>query len=524
MSRHVLFTAVKNEAPFLLEWIAYHKAIGFDTVIVFSNPSDDGTDELLAALAVAGEITHVPHEPPVGVSAQGNAARLANEMGLIVDGDWVMWLDADEFLNVHAGEGKLADLIGRIGDAAGMLIPWRIFGDGGNSHFPGRFISDDFVTATAKHFPPTREIKTLFQASPKTAGFAMSGINRPIVAPSATPPLFLSAAGTAISNSDVNLQWLAGQDVAATNRAKPADFSWRLAQINHYMLRTPEFFRLKRLRGRGWATGQAGASNSRHTDAFYAKMNRNDRQDRSILRHRAATDIQVKRILSLEGVAEAAAFAERATAMALMRAACRREAEANVQPEDFKLTLPAPEAALLRETYAGAEVVLEYGSGGSTFVAARSAGQVTAVENDPDWALRMATALGNGGLGGVARVHFEDVGSVGEWARPTSSAGFRLYHRYASAVWEKPWFVHPDVVLIDGRFRTSCLINAIMRAEKPMTVLFDDYAERPNYFWVEQIVKPRQIVGRMAVFEIVPGMAIPAAVMARALGSFTDVE
>ena len=25
-----LFSAMKNEAPFLLEWVAYHKAIGFD--------------------------------------------------------------------------------------------------------------------------------------------------------------------------------------------------------------------------------------------------------------------------------------------------------------------------------------------------------------------------------------------------------------------------------------------------------------------------------------------------------------
>jgi hypothetical protein len=253
-------------------------------------------------------------------------------------------------------------------------------------------------------------------------------------------------------------------------------------------------------------------------------MNRNERQDRSILRHRLAVDQQVERLMALPGLSGAIDLAERKTALALMRAACVRRAEPDVLPESFALTLPAPEAALLRETYAGAAVVLEYGSGGSTFVGAQSAGKVIAVENDPDWALRMTTALTNGGLDQTARVHFQDVGPVGDWARPLSTAGFRQYHLYASGVWEKPWFQHPDVVLIDGRFRTSCLINAILRAEKPMTVLFDDYAERPHYFWVEQIVKPRQIVGRMAVFDIVPGMAIPPEVLARALGSFTDVE
>jgi hypothetical protein len=38
--RKVLFSAMKNEAPFVLEWIAYHKAIGFDEIVICSNPSN----------------------------------------------------------------------------------------------------------------------------------------------------------------------------------------------------------------------------------------------------------------------------------------------------------------------------------------------------------------------------------------------------------------------------------------------------------------------------------------------------
>ena len=30
--RKVLFSAMKNEAPFVLEWIAYHKVIGFTDI------------------------------------------------------------------------------------------------------------------------------------------------------------------------------------------------------------------------------------------------------------------------------------------------------------------------------------------------------------------------------------------------------------------------------------------------------------------------------------------------------------
>ncbi len=526
MTRHVLFTAVKNEAPFLLEWIAYHKVIGFDTVIVYSNPSDDGTDELLAALAEAGELTHVTHVPPPGVSPQGNAARLANEAGLIQEGDWVIWLDADEFLNIHIGQGQVEDLAWAIGEKQGMLIPWRIFGDGGNARFPGRFVSAQFTQATSGWFAPTREIKTFFRTGNKIEGFSQNGINRPKITKNSGLRIsdFLTGAGHTLSVQNESTGWLDGDDLASTNRVKKPDFSWKLAQINHYMVRTPEFFALKKARGRGWAPDQAGAANTRHTEKFYTDMNRNDRVDTSILRHQTAVDAEIVRLKSIPSVAEADALAERRTALALVKAACRRPADPSVMPAAFELTLPPAEANMMRQTYAGAGVVLEYGSGGSTFVAAEAAGEVVSVENDPDWALRMTTALDNGGLGAGARIHFADTGIVGDWGRPVHDTAFRRYHQYACDVWDRTWFKHPDVILIDGRFRVACLINAIFRAAKPMTVLFDDYGDRPGYFWVEGILKQREMVGRMAVFDVVPGIVIPPALISRAFGSFTDAD
>ena len=49
-ARKVLFSAMKNEAPFVLEWVAYHKVIGFDEIVIAFNDCDDGTAELLRAL------------------------------------------------------------------------------------------------------------------------------------------------------------------------------------------------------------------------------------------------------------------------------------------------------------------------------------------------------------------------------------------------------------------------------------------------------------------------------------------
>lgn len=528
MSRHVLFTAVKNEAPFLLEWVAYHKAIGFETIIAFSNASDDGTDELLAALADAGEITHVPHDPPTGVSAQGNAAHLANEMGLFAAGDWILWLDADEFLNVHVGKRRLPDLIAQVGEKQGILIPWRIFGDGGNDRFPGRFIADDFTGACSQRFIPSQEVKTLFRMGPGIAGLGIRGIHRPRLKPEAglRHQDFLNAEGDTLSTQDpVHGRWFKGQDFPRNNALKRFEFSWKLAQINHYMVRTSEFFMLKQSRGRGWAAAQAGTANERHTPDFYQKMNRNERLDESILHHEAAVDAGIAALRAHPSVAAAEVAAERRTSLALMRAACVRPAMDD-GPTDFALTLPPDEADLVSRTYAGAGTILEYGSGGSTLLAVRGAAtaQVISVESDPDWALRMTNTLAAEGVSDRARIHFADIGHVVEWGMPKDTAAHRRYHLYASGVWDARWFRQPDVVLIDGRFRVACLITAMLRTTKPLTVLFDDYYDRPYYHWIEDLAPVAERTGRMARFEVQPVARLDGEYLSRIAGAFHDAR
>ena len=48
---------VKSEAPYLLEWIAFHRAVGIDAFFIADNGGNDGTSELLKRLEKAGYIT-----------------------------------------------------------------------------------------------------------------------------------------------------------------------------------------------------------------------------------------------------------------------------------------------------------------------------------------------------------------------------------------------------------------------------------------------------------------------------------
>ena len=90
-----LFAIVKDERRYLLEWVAYHRLIGFDRIRIYSNDCSDGTDELLDRMQAAGLVEHVRWPSIEGVSAQNSANQDAFRS---CDTDWYLPLDADELL------------------------------------------------------------------------------------------------------------------------------------------------------------------------------------------------------------------------------------------------------------------------------------------------------------------------------------------------------------------------------------------------------------------------------------------
>lgn len=177
----------------------------------------------------------------------------------------------------------------------------------------------------------------------------------------------------------------------------------------------------------------------------------------------------------------------------------------------FDLTLPSNESDHLRAAYADARVILEYGSGGSTRVAAEMPGKlVFSVESDRDWATSLQAELDGAGLPSPAIVYYVDIGRTGLWGRPVDSSSWQKFHRFPTAIWNEPFFRHPDLVLIDGRFRAACFVATCMAITRPVRLLFDDYNERPVYQLVEEIARPARMIGRMAEFQLEPGMIRPS--------------
>jgi hypothetical protein len=540
----VLVSAMRNEGPFILEWVAYHRVIGIGQIIVASNGSTDGSDELLQALAEAGEITFLRTSPAHREAPQIAALRTFEAEIGYRPGAWYMWLDADEFLNIHVGDRSVAALLEAMGKAEALMLNWRLFGSGGNDSFPGRHVSKDFTGASRLGFVANLETKPMFRHGAKFAAFSGNCLGLPRLAEGADVRVedCLSGSGRPIElQAPRTKAWLGRQPIKGRNNLSTRqEFGWTLAQVNHYSVRTPDHFQLKAERGNGMVPAGSGRTNARHKPAYFTRFDRNEAEDRSILYWESAVTAEIDRLMALPGVAAAKAEVDRLVADALRAAETQagdqlddgllatttrimRGMDAEMEPEaeaaSFELTFPPKERRFLVSRYEAAGTILEYGSGGSTVLAAQLGKAVFSVESDRDWADRMAHHVAT--LSDKAHVHWADVGPTGPWGVPMKPRDFRKFHGYALSVWDRPDFVEPDLVLIDGRFRAACLVAVMLRATKPVTVLFDDYLKRRYYHGVERLARKEEMVGRMARFTVTPG-AIPPDMATQAIGWFTD--
>lgn len=171
-----------------------------------------------------------------------------------------------------------------------------------------------------------------------------------------------------------------------------------------------------------------------------------------------------------------------------------------------ELTFPPAEREHVQARYDAARVILEYGSGGSTFYAASQPGKfVMSVETSRRWMVSLQREIDAADLPSMAILEYRDIGETGRWGRPLDETSWAKFYRYPTAVWTEPYFRDPDLILVDGRFRAATFIACFLRIQATTRVLFDDYFNRPSYHVVERLARPVAQVGRMAEFLIEPG-------------------
>lgn len=139
----------------------------------------------------------------------------------------------------------------------------------------------------------------------------------------------------------------------------------------------------------------------------------------------------------------------------------------------------------------------EYGMGQSTNIAMSNKHlDILSVDSDSAWVKKIKSSSNEK----KHRLKYVDLGIVRNWGHPSDYSKRQNIKTYLNYIWEMDF--KPDLVLIDGRFRVACFLTSLKECNLGTKIIFDDYVERPHYHIVEEFIKPNQLFGLQAVFEV----------------------
>jgi hypothetical protein len=158
-------------------------------------------------------------------------------------------------------------------------------------------------------------------------------------------------------------------------------------------------------------------------------------------------------------------------------------------------------SAFLTEQLPNTSLFLEYGSGGSTVLANRLGVPTISVESDRFFAEAVRKGLPNPQ---ITRILVPRMGLTREWGMPIFDRPNKG-HRYVMAPFQELHGRFPDLISIDGRYRVACALMCARKAAEAgasARLMFDDYADRPWYHGVEEVVGTPKLIGRAALFDL----------------------
>ncbi len=263
--RVLVVTCMKDEGPFILEWLAWHKAIGVTDFVVFSNDCTDGTDALLDHLDARGDITHLPNPALIAKNAyfQPIALTYVQSMPVFRAADFILSIDVDEFLNVRTGDGTLHALLASV-DPFDVLSVCEL-NHGANAHetFQPGWVTDHFPahdTPRPGRWRAKVGVKSLTRLGPRVANIRN---HRPDLNVSPDDAIWLDGSGNPMS------------DLAEDPKENGVDSRGKreLVSLEHYALRSVDSFLVKAWRGDVVIKGK------QVSNGYFRRRNRNSHRN-----------------------------------------------------------------------------------------------------------------------------------------------------------------------------------------------------------------------------------------------------
>ena len=277
VSPHGQVTAVsmmKDEGPYVIEWIAHHLAVGFTDLVVYTNDCSDGTDDMLIRLEELGLAHHRRNDIPEGIRPQPSALNHAQAEPVVQQSDWVMVFDADEFLSIRHGDGTLDDLLSatKAQGANGIVVTWRIFGSGGVVDWSRAPVTEQYLLAAPITWNKGWGVKTLFTFD---ADHWKLGIHRPkmknrhIDTPFPDTVKWLNGSGKLMEDYFKFRGW--------RSITRTVGHDW--VQLNHYAVKSVDSYAIRKLRG------NVNNKKDKYNADYWSLQDRNEMRDDTMLRY-----------------------------------------------------------------------------------------------------------------------------------------------------------------------------------------------------------------------------------------------
>ncbi len=272
----VALSTMKDEGPYVVEWVAHHLAVGFTEVMVYTNDCSDGTDALLKRLqALDTGVYHRENVIPEGMKPHPSMLKLAADEEIVVNSDWLLVLDADEFMCInhpsHTLDGLVTDLNAM--NAHAIVLTWRIFGSSGVRDWSRAPITDQFTRAAPEFWNKGWGTKTMLKFDPK---YLRLGMHRPIIKSQHKETdypesvLWVNGSGRPLE------EWFKFRGWRSIRRT--VGYDW--AQINHYAIKSMGAYSLRKFRG------NANLKKDKYNSDYWSLQDRNEVEDLNIAHHR----------------------------------------------------------------------------------------------------------------------------------------------------------------------------------------------------------------------------------------------
>ncbi|AJE45893.1 FkbM family methyltransferase [Celeribacter indicus] len=277
-------TCMKNEGPFILEWLAWHRVVGVTDFLVFTNDCTDGSDRLLDRLDDMGLVRHMPN-PALATEAanfQPMMLRYLPHTRQFREADIVISMDVDEFINVRVDGGRLADLFDAAGEFDVLSISELNHGSNDRIAYERGWVTELFPGHQSPH------------PGQKKAHRGVKSITR------------LSPRVTAVRNHRPDLRedlgavrWLDGsgrdrRDFLEDETANGWDCrgAYDLVSLDHFPLRSLECFLVKMHRG------DVVVANKSVSNRYWRTRNHHDYTDSDLSRIAGEVRAEYDRLLS----------------------------------------------------------------------------------------------------------------------------------------------------------------------------------------------------------------------------------